>query len=66
MKKPRKCDIVELAVWLHDTAMKHPYYADYRCEDVSFPTLSVDKQAVYKFIAEQLLTNPPVFMKEYR
>lgn len=62
MKKLRKCDVLELAVWLHETAMKHPLSS----EDGSpkpFNDLKPKTRDRYKFVATELLTNPPTFMK---
>lgn len=60
--KPRKCDVAELAIWLHDTAMKLPKDEDER-PNLLFSQLRENQKRRYKFVAEQLLTNPPAFLK---
>lgn len=62
MKKPRKCDIAELAIWLHDTAMQLPNDEDER-PILRFSQLNENQKRRYKFVAEQLLTNPPALLK---
>ncbi len=62
--KPRKCDIIELAVWLHERAMEHPYtFEKDSSPGPDFNDLSSGMKDRYKYVAEQLLTNPPVFMR---
>ena len=60
--KPCNRDIAVLAAWLQEKTMKHPL--SYKgCPPTDYKSLKKAIRDRYKFVATELLVNPPAFMR---